>query len=153
MSSTKPAWIGAGALVIGAIITGLFSLHHSTPKKINFSGEVRDSEGKPLKGARVISAEDQLTPESTYSDDNGIFHITLSDAVGTLKITVVLAGYDSISRDVNPHRTGSEEFVLQPTLLPHNELKNDVPRQKFTTKGNNSPIIVGHHNSVITPPL
>lgn len=150
MPSTKSAWIGAGALVIAAIVTGIFSLHHPTPKAPNFSGEIRNSKGQPVSGARIIFAEDQLTPESAYSDDNGIFHLVLIPTVETLKITVTAVGYDPVSRDVNPHRTGPEEFVLQPSATPASDPQS--PKPGFSTKGSNSPIVVGNGNTVAPPP-
>jgi hypothetical protein len=151
MPSTKSAWIGAGAVLLAAIVTGFFSLYRPTPKTTNFSGEIRNSKGQPVSGARIIFAEDQLTPESAYSDDNGIFHLVLVPTVETLKITVTAIGYDPVSRDVNPHRTGPEEFVLQPSVSPASGPQNESPRRNFSTRGKNSPIVVGNGNTVAPP--
>jgi Carboxypeptidase regulatory-like domain len=151
MSSTKSAWITAGAVLLAAIVTGLFSLYRPTVKTTNFSGEIRNSKGQPISGARIIFAEDQLTPESAYSDDNGIFHLVLIPKVETLKITITAVGYDPISRDANPHRTGPEEFVLQPSVSPTSDLRNESPHRTLSTRGKNSPIVEGNGNTVTTP--
>jgi hypothetical protein len=150
MPSTKSAWIGAGAVLLAAIVGGLFSLYRPSPPKTNFSGEIRNSKGQPVSGARIIFAEDQLTPESAYSDDNGIFHLVLVPTVETLKITVTAIGYDPVSRDVNPHRTGPEEFVLQPSVSTSSP-QNESPRRNLSTRGKNSPIVVGNGNTVTAP--
>lgn len=144
MESTKGAWIIGGATVLAAVIGGLFLLHKSSPTTMNFSGEVRNTSGVPVPGARVLLAEDQQTPESTYSDENGVFHVVLPESEQSLKITVTASGYNSITRDVHTHRTGPEEFVLQPTSAA------EPPSGGLTTNGQNSPIVNGDHDKVVT---
>ena len=143
---SKNAWIGAGAVVLAAIITGLFAYHHDGPASTKFSGEVRSSNGQPISGAKVIVAQDQDTPQSSFSDESGLFQVILKPGVQTVKITVTAVGYDRVSRDVEPHRTGPEEFVLTATAV--------IATPKAPTPGRTNPnggkrsVIIGHDNEV-----
>jgi hypothetical protein len=132
MASTKAAWIGGGAAVLAAIIGGFIAIHKETAKAVNFSGEVRNVKNEPITGARILAAEGQQTPQSTYSDENGVFHIILNESADSLKLTVAASGYIAVTRDANPHRTGPEEFVLQTVATPSEPPPQEAPVDKIT---------------------
>jgi Carboxypeptidase regulatory-like domain len=142
----KSAWISAGGVVLAAIIGGLFAYHQYVPASSNLSGEVHNNKGQPISGATVIVAQDQDTPQSSYSDENGIFHVVLKRDVQTVRITVTAAGYDPATRDVEPHRTGPEEFVLTPMPVAEKP-KAPTPGKAIPPVGKGT-IIIGHDNEV-----
>jgi hypothetical protein len=148
--ASRNAWIGAGASICVAVIGGLFSLYRSSPATSSFSGEIHAPNGEAISGAKVIAAEDQNVPESAYSDENGLFHVSLRSDVTSLKITVIANGFIAVNRDVNPHRTGPEEFVLQPSLKGQ-PLPPKPPLGGNATYGRNSPILKGDRNNIELP--
>jgi hypothetical protein len=147
-SSSKPAWIGGIATVLAAIVGGLFALHHVDKTPISFSAEVRSSAGQMISGARALVAADQSTPQVVFSDENGIFHVDLSDSPKSLRITLSALGYIPVSRDVNPHRTGPEEFVLEPETKSAPPHLQSPSHGTTVTHGNNSPVVIGNHNTI-----
>ena len=93
-----------------------------------FSGRVRDEDSKKtIANAKVSIAEDQGVPQVVRTDMDGIFHIQLSPTTQSLKITVDAEGYDSATKDANPHRTGPEEIYIHPVAAgkPHAAVARD----------------------------
>ena len=149
-NTVKAAWIGAGGAVLAALLTVALNVKSKTAPR-DISGEVHDTNGFPLANARIVTALDQHVPESTFSDENGVFHVVLKDDVHTVKMSVSLQHYVSVTRDVNPLRTGPEEFSLERIAVDSQQKLHQRSGHNygtFETKGNHSPIIIGNGNSV-----
>jgi hypothetical protein len=141
------AWIGGGATLLAALIAGIFTLHLWNSQPSTFSGTVVAANNLPIGLAKILVAQGQQTPQTLYSDANGIFHFELGDKISTLRITVSASGFETITHDADPHRSGPEEFILKPILVTRPKAVPPIVKH-ITTHGDNSPIIVGDRNSV-----
>jgi Carboxypeptidase regulatory-like domain len=107
------AVIGAAATITAGYLTYLATRKHEpAPLGTIFSGRVWNEDSRPVLDAKVSIAEDQNVPQTTKTDADGIFHIQLSPTTQSLRITVYADGYDAVTKDANPHRTGPEDISI-----------------------------------------
>jgi hypothetical protein len=109
------AIIAAIATIVGGYFTYLAATRKHDPpmpSSIVFAGRVWNEDSRPVPDAKVSIAEDQSVPQTTRTDTDGIFHVQLSPTAQSLKITVYSDGYDTVTKDANPHRTGPEDISI-----------------------------------------
>lgn len=108
------AIIGAAATIIVGYLgyLGVVKKQDAQPIAVIFSGRVWNEDNKTVENAKVSIAEDQNVPQLTKTDADGIFHVQLSPKTQSLKITVDADGYAPLTKDANPHRTGTEEIYM-----------------------------------------
>ncbi|HEY5214999.1 MAG TPA: carboxypeptidase-like regulatory domain-containing protein [Acidobacteriaceae bacterium] len=78
-----------------------------------FTGQVTAVGRGPIVGASVIAFKDQAIGESIRTDANGQFQVQLPANIQSLRLVVSAAGFANSTIQVNPHRMGPEEIVLQ----------------------------------------
>jgi hypothetical protein len=172
----KGKWIAAGASVIVAIITTVGVIWHSKldePKSsFIFSGIVKQTDGNPIPRVPIQISLDQETPQSTFSDSDGVFHVELPASTHSMHISIYASGFDSFELDASPHRTGPEIIYLNPVQVgtkrpvsgayekrPDKEIRADPSassrngavspsKPTITTYGDKSPIVTGNGSSV-----
>jgi hypothetical protein len=109
----KGVWvavIGAIATIIVGYLTYLAATHKPDPAPtFTFSGMVTSDDGKGVPNARVSVTEDQSTTQTIPTDQYGNFHVQLLQKTQSLSIRVDAGnGYEVVTVDANPHRTGPE---------------------------------------------
>lgn len=133
------ALIITAGVVVAAFIT---SRHESQPTHI-FTGVVRALGGGSVANARISAFLDG-TSQTLYSDSDGIFHLVEPPDSVSLKLTVDAAGYDELTKDTNPLRTGPEEIFLH----PHKTEQAFPYDPQIKTDGNNNKVVVGNGNKI-----
>jgi hypothetical protein len=90
-----------------------------TVQSKTFSGRVFDATTKkPIAGAEIFVAQDQLTPEMVSSDSDGVFVVLVHPTTSIMRLDVSAKNYVPQVRTVPPMRSGPEEFDLQHTNPP-----------------------------------
>jgi hypothetical protein len=141
------AIIGALGVVLAAAVPLVLKSKESS--KINFTGTVIQTDGKPVSMATVLSAVDRETPETVLTDSNGVFHVRIVEEAQSIRLTISAKGFAPISRDANPHRTGPELIVLAPEAKREtNQSQDQSGSTHVETHGSGSPVVIGNNNQV-----
>jgi hypothetical protein len=99
----------------------------STPTMQTYSGIVRDPQGKPVPHAKVMGFQDQLVPETVYTDDNGVFHFQVNSEVKSFRIIVEAVGFSRKELDAKVMGSGPQEIDLVPIKGASNSPPGHMP--------------------------
>jgi hypothetical protein len=120
------AVIGSVATIIVGYLTYLAATHKTDPAQtFVFAGVVASDNGKGVPNARVSVTEDQSTSQTIPTDQYGNFHVQLLQKTQSLSIRVDAGdGYEVVTVDANPHRTGPEVINVhkKATQAPRGDL-------------------------------
>src|SRR6266576_3415839 len=95
------ALIGAGAVILAALIAGYWSRNGNTvepkAKAIEYTGRVTDTNNNKIYNAKVIVEVDKSV-QVQMTDSEGYFRVTLSEPAKSVRLRVEKENYESFDR-------------------------------------------------------
>ena len=106
MTKSRPvlvALIGAVAIIVAAIIGYMATTGGLSGSTFEYTGEIRDTGGKPVADAKVRITEDEKVPQTVPSDSEGVFHANLLKKSANIYIEYLPMDSNRSSLTSNPN--------------------------------------------------